>query len=557
VLSRFLHAKTKTTTRGEVMAKFATKSGREAVTTTGEKTSTHEGGTGFVRDPKAELYLTAVSTKLEPTFYESADVREGRLVSLVHQVTNEDPEWVVRFVGWLRSEANMRSVSILVAAEFVKARLDAGLPGMSRQAVAAACLRADEPGEFIAYWQSRHGRNLPMPVKRGLADAAGKAYHQRSALRYDGGSGAMRLGDVVELVHPTPKGPEQSALFGWLLDRRHGRRETPAADLAMLKQVSARLELNDLPIAERHAFARRVLAGEPDAEFLWLQALAGQWEWGKSWLGQDTEDATFERVSEGEQWKLFIQHGMGYMAMLRNLRNFDAAGISEDVRKHVAAVLVDADEVKRSRQFPFRFWSAFKATEASGGKHWARTLEFGLQQSLANVPSLDGHTLILADMSGSMWPWGVPVKGQTYNYELAALFASALALKAERATVVQYGTVAKEVTLDPSLGLLGNMRKFENLGGTYTMQTLKAAFDPDKHSRVVIVTDEQAMADGRGGGVDSIVPESTHVFTWNVGGYRAAHAESGPTRHAFGGLTDQSFAQIPLIEAGTTQDWPF
>ena len=49
----------------------------------------------------------------------------------MHQVTVEDPEWVLNFVEWLRSKANMRSVSILVAAEFVKARLDAKLPGMS------------------------------------------------------------------------------------------------------------------------------------------------------------------------------------------------------------------------------------------------------------------------------------------------------------------------------------------------------------------------------------------------------------------------------------------
>src|SRR3954469_20774790 len=107
------------------MAKFATRTKLVAPATTGEKIATHEGGTGFVREPKAELYLTAVSTTLEPTFYESPSEREDRLKSLVHTVAIEDPEWMVRFVKWLRAEANMRSVAILVAAEFVKARLDA------------------------------------------------------------------------------------------------------------------------------------------------------------------------------------------------------------------------------------------------------------------------------------------------------------------------------------------------------------------------------------------------------------------------------------------------
>ena len=99
------------------MAKFATstKSRGTLLGTTGEKTSTHEGGTGFVREPQAELYLAAVSTTLEPTFYESASDREGRLVSLVHQVTNQDPEWVLRFVEWLRAKANMSEIILPMA----------------------------------------------------------------------------------------------------------------------------------------------------------------------------------------------------------------------------------------------------------------------------------------------------------------------------------------------------------------------------------------------------------------------------------------------------------
>ncbi|HVQ17868.1 MAG TPA: TROVE domain-containing protein [Actinomycetes bacterium] len=539
------------------MAKFATKTPTKRDTllgTTGEKTATHEGGIGFVRQPRAELYVTAISTKLEPTFYESASERESRLRGLVHLVTVEDPEWVLNFVGWLRRDANMRSVAILVAAEFVKARLEAKLPGMSRQVISAACLRADEPGEFIAYWQTRNGRNLPMPVKRGVADAARKLYNERAALRYDGGAGAMRLGDVVELTHPAPSGPEQSALFGWLLDRRHKRRETPAADLALLKQVTARTRLNALPIAERHAFARRALNMEPDAEFEWIHALAGQWEWGKSWLGEDTEDTTFDRLSDADQWKLFIHNGMGYMALLRNLRNFDDAKISEDVVKHVKGVLADEDEVKRSRQFPFRFYSAFKATN---GNHWAPAISAGLQHSLANVPSLGGNTLILADMSGSMWPWGRSEKGTTYNCELAALFASALALRSERATLVQYGSTSHEVKVDRSKGVLEHMGVFQNLGGTQTMAAVREHFRPGEHTRVVIVTDEQAHYDRFGSGLNTLVPESVHCYTWNLGGYRAAHAESGPTRHTLGGLTDQSFKTIPLTEMGVEENWPW
>jgi hypothetical protein len=537
------------------MSKFATKPAG-ALGTTGEVTTTHEGGTGYVREPKAELYLAAVSTRLEPTFYEAADERENRIVALTKTVVREDPQWVLDFVSWLRGSANMRSVSIVVAASAVKARLEAGETGLNRQLVAAACLRADEPGEFIAYWQTRYGRNLPMPVKRGIADAARKSFSQRSALRYDGTSGAMRLGDVVELVHPKPSGPEQSALFGWLLDRRHARRETPGGDLAMLKAVSARLRLNELPIGDRHAFARSVLAGEPDAEFVWLQALAGQWEWGRSWLGQNTEDTTFERVSDADQWRLFIQHGMGYMAMLRNLNNFDKAGIADDVVKHVSSTLSDPDEVKRSRQFPFRFFSAFKAT---GGGRWAVPLSQGVEHSMANVPSLGGYSLILADMSGSMFPYTWTSSGRegaVSQAEQASLFAVALGLRAERADVVQFGTGSEVVPLNKSASLFEHMAKFKSMGGTQTMEAVRRHFRKGEHTRVIIITDEQAHYD-RAGGLDTLVPAEVPIYTWNVGGYKAAHGEAGPTRHSFGGLTDQSWGLIPQIEVGVEQHWPW
>jgi hypothetical protein len=535
------------------MAKFAT-STKPLLGTTGEKGSTHEGGIGFARDPQSELYVTAVSTLLEQTFYESASDRENRLAALARKVGLEDPEWVLRFVTWLRSEANMRSVSIVVACEAVKARLDAKAVGFNRQLIAAACLRADEPGEVLAYWTNRYGRNLPMPVKRGLADAARKTYTERAALRYDGGSGVVRMGDVIELVHPTPKGPEQSALFGWLLDRRHGRRETPLGTFGLLHKVRARNQLTAMPIAERHAFVRKVIARDPVAEITWLNALAGQWEWGRSWLGQDSEDKTFERVPEAAQWKLFVENGLGFMALIRNLRNLDAAGIDKDLVKQVSAIIADKDEVAKSRQFPFRFWSAYKATK---GNHWAKPLAAGLDWSLPNVPALDGNTLILVDNSGSMFPWGREEGHQTFPWELAAIFATALALRAEDATVYRYGTTSTKVEVDKSRGVLDHMKMYASMGGTDTIGTLRERFKAGKYDRVIILTDEQLSMDRLGDTIDSILPPEVNLFTWNLGGYRSAHVEAGPGRYSFAGLTDQSWRMIPLLEGGSDESWPF
>ena len=84
-----------------------------------------------------------------------------------------DPEWTAGLLGWLRGEGNLRTASIVGAAEYVRARLDAGATDgpSNRQVIASVLQRPDEPGELLAYWTATYGRNVPKPVKRGVADA--------------------------------------------------------------------------------------------------------------------------------------------------------------------------------------------------------------------------------------------------------------------------------------------------------------------------------------------------------------------------------------------------
>lgn len=90
-------------------------------------------------------------------------------------------------------------------------------------------------------------------------------------------------------------------------------------------------------------------------------------------------------------------------------------------------------------------------------------------------------------------------------------------------------------------------------GGTDTPAALRATFQG--HDRVVITTDEQA---GSRDSVDGAIPAQVPMYTWNLAGYRPGHAPSGGRgRHTFGGLTDQAFRMIPLLEAGVDDAWPW
>lgn len=269
------------------MSKFNTATGR---TSTGPlviedrpSTITAEGGAGYARDARSDLFLLAVTNMVgTDTFYEGASDRDERFRNLIHAVAPANVEWMKSFISWLRDGANMRSASIVAAAETAKAMLDADLPG-SRAIVSSALKRPDEPGEMLAYWTSRYGRALPKPVKRSVADAVQRLYTERGLLRYDGASKGYRFGDVLDLTHPEPSAPWQGDLFKYALDRRHNRTEIVIPET--LPSVRARIELGALSVDERHAFMRRVQAGDSAAAEKFNLAMASQWEWAKSWLG--------------------------------------------------------------------------------------------------------------------------------------------------------------------------------------------------------------------------------------------------------------------------------
>ncbi|WP_431887544.1 TROVE domain-containing protein [Nocardiopsis alba] len=503
---------------------------------TGEHTPsgrTHEGAPGFAHDTKSELFLLAVANMVgENTFYESAGERDGRFRNLVHQVAVTDPEWLTGMIGWLRNEANMRTASVVAALEGAKARVDAGAHGHSRQMVDTALRRADEPGEALAYWTSRYGRRLPKPVKRGIADAAARLYDERSMLKYDTATKGYRFSDVLNLVHASPAAdrPWQGALFVHAHERRHDRGTVPDPDV--------------LPVLARNAvFAERV---ETDPSLLLapdeLKAAGLTWESALSLAGG--------RVDKARLWEALIP-SMGYMALLRNLRNFDRAGVSDEVAERVAARLSDPEQVARSRQLPMRFLSAYRAAPSL---RWGHALEKALKASLGNVPELGGRTLVLVDRSGSM-QGRLSARSDLNRADAAAIFGSALAMRCADADLVEFGTGSAPVTLDRGDSLLRVIERFRWMGGTNTARAVREHFRG--HDRVVIVTDEQAHH-SRGGGPTEQVPESVPVYTWNLAGYRYGHGPSGVGgRYTFGGLGDAAFRMIPLLERGRDARWPW
>lgn len=266
-------------------------------------------------------------------------------------------------------------------------------------------------------------------------------------------------------------------------------------------------------------------------------------------------------LTDAEQWELLIPT-MGYMALLRNLRNFDQANISESVKDSVCARLQDPEEVARSRQFPYRFLSAYKAAPSLT---WGKSLEKALDLSCANVPELSGRSLILIDTSGSMSS-RVSDRSEIQLFEIGALFAAVLSKRCEKVDTVIFGDSSAPLQLKAGESVLKYVKRVAKANGSVGHGTAiwqSVVSNYSGHDRVVIFTDMQTMDSagkpreynyyyGSRGSRSFVadVKQIPFIHGFNLAGYKVTTVPAGNGRFEYGGFTDASFTLMKELEQG-------
>ena len=314
------------------------------------------------------------------------------------------------------------------------------------------------------------------------------------------------MADVIELTHPEPGDAAQSALFRWLLDRRH--HDDATADPATLPVLAAAAALEAVPIDDRRAVLRdRGATALADAGFSW-ERLSGCLPGGM----------------EAQAWEAVIP-SMGVMALVRNLRNFDHAGIAGAAVDKVIAKITDASEVAKARLFPYQVWAAYKHAPSD---NWKRALGATLDATTANVPALDG-TLVVIDTSGSMHA-PVSHRSTMTRVEVAAVMAMATARRARGIDVVVFGGRNAPVAGLPGSSVLAGVAKVAGLVGsvgsvghsTYGHTAIARHFDPMRHRRAAMFTDDQQHDSGR-----VRLDHVPLIYTFNLAGYRPSSLPAG------------------------------
>lgn len=177
---------------------------------------THEGATASHIKPIEELKRSLLACLLwENTFYENGAPIADRINLLAAKC---EFEHLAALAIYARHEANLRHAPLWLVCSMMEHphRHVLGNPALLAATIDDVCKRADDMGELISlYWRGGK-RPLPNALKRGLANAFTKFDEYRLA-KY-APRGAIRLRDVMFLVHPQPVDDAQAKLWKLLAD---------------------------------------------------------------------------------------------------------------------------------------------------------------------------------------------------------------------------------------------------------------------------------------------------------------------------------------------------
>lgn len=393
------------------------------------------GGVAFRLSVKAELYQRVLSCLLgEPKFYEDANTTAKAIERLAAEVAAGEPEWVLRLAAYARQEMNLRTVSIFLLV--LAAELPACKPFVRRWAP-AIIRRADEPGEVIAAWVSRHGpigeqgkaggeHAFPNSLKKGIADAL--LHFDEYQLEKYNRDGAVKLKDVLGICRPNPGG--RQALYKYL---RWGWDRLTDDEKATLPKLTA---LNALAEVKNFGPGAVQLAAEAHAT----------WEVLISQFG-----------NKREVWDALT---LPFMAGLRNLRNLLTVG-SNAALPIFLDQLRNEQAVRRSKQFPFRFLSAYREVQRAGGTQANAALgalSAAMQHSLANLPRWKGRTLIASDNSGSM-DKTLSDKTAVTRLDIANMMGAMANSLSDDPVVVSFGSNLAPVVINPADSVFTNAER--------------------------------------------------------------------------------------------------
>ena len=472
------------------------------------RTTNYEGAEAFTLSPKLELYERVLTCLMEPKFYDPKyqDTTDA-IRRLVAQLSETDPKYILQLANYARNYMYLRSVPLFL--------------------LVLACKYPKTKAFVKAY--------TPKIVRR--ADELTEAT-------------ALWIKENQEIGDGTSTGMMCAALKKGLADAFHNFDEY---QLAKYNRQGA-VKLRDV-LRVTHPKPRN-----DEESDLWKRLLDDNLKIPDTW-----ETYISMHGSTKENWE-HIMPKMPIMATLRNLRNF--AKVGADIAG-VITKLENPDIIAKSKQFPFRFFSAYKALQDSESTPSTSRLMDAVQTAIAlsvkNMPKIPGYTALSADNSGSMHS-NLSQKGTVQYYHVANLLQAIAHYICEYSLTSVFGESYKVVNISKHSSILDNMERFGNTDvghSTNGFLFVKDLLDRQVYvDRMIIFTDCQLWNSagwGFGTRYETTIAElfrkykarinpKVHLYLFNLAGYGTI---SVPERDAIlvSGWTEKILKFINLFEA--------
>jgi len=384
-----------------------------------KQTVNYEGEKAFVLTPQMELYTAVATAGLSEQFYEKADHKLKRIVELIQK---NDVRFVAKLAVYVREQMYLRSIPMVLTVELAKLHKGNDLVSRLTERVVQ---RADEITELMAYYALANKRNgtkqlnaLSKQLQKGLAAAFNK-FDEYQFAKYNRDA-QVKLRDALFLVHPKAKDETQQVLFNKIAKHELQTPYTWEVELSKLGQQKY------------------------DSVELKKEAFKAKWE------------------------ELIFSNKLGYMALLRNLRNILEAEVSNEALNKVCKYLSDANAVAKSKQLPFRFLSAYRELKALKNGRVSQVLEAleeAVVYSAANIAGYDEHrkVVIAADVSGSMQR-ATSAKSKVQNFDIGLMLAMLLQSRCENVITGMFGDKWKVINV-PRKNVLANVDEFHRREG--------------------------------------------------------------------------------------------
>ena len=226
---------------------------------------------------------------------------------------------------------------------------------------------------------------------------------------------------------------------------------------------------------------------DKNQEDLWERLVKEQLKTPDTW-----EVALSSGGDKRAHWeRLLKENRLGGLAFLRNLRNMEKAEVN------FRLVNEAAKKINFSRVLPFRFLTAAK--HVPGQEH---LVEECLYQCCASRPKLPGKTILIVDVSGSMYGSSISKYSEMTRDRVACALAVLIRELCEEPRI--YATAGSDARRTHKTKIVPARRGFAlsdyiygqchplGGGGIFLKQVMDYVYDREKSAdRVIVITDEQ------------------------------------------------------------------